>query len=458
MRVLLHWISGYTDERSACMDKHFSIKDLLVFTGPSIATLIFTSIYDIVDGFFVSNFVGSTSFASVNFIMPFIMILGSVGFMVGTGGSALVSKVRGEGDGERANRYFSLMIAFLAMAGIVLAVVGFFLMEPIARALGASDDMVGICVLYGRISMISLPAFMLQCAFQAFFPAAGKPRLGFRFTLVAGCTNIVLDALFVGLFGWGVPGAAAATVITEFIGGVGPLVYFARENSSCLRLCRPGGGARVIGKTCVNGSSEMMTNIALSLVAMLYNWQLMRYLGEDGVAAYGVISYVFLIFGAVLIGYSMGSAPLMSFQFGAQNHVEMRSLFKNSLKIMAVANVAMFAAAELAAPLVAGIFVSYDESLMELTMHAFRLFALAFLLMGFSIYGSALFTSLNNGLVSAVISFLRTLVFECASVVFLPLLLGVDGIWLSGVVAEVISCALTVLCIRHFAPRYGLRD
>ncbi|MDO5117926.1 MAG: MATE family efflux transporter [Eggerthellaceae bacterium] len=438
------------------MDRHFDIKDLLIFVAPSIATLIFTSIYDIVDGFFVSNFVGSTAFASVNFIMPFIMILGSVGFMVGTGGSALVSKARGEGDDDRANRYFSLMIVFLAIAGIVLAIIGFFLMEPIAQALGASESMLPICVLYGRISMLSLPAFMLQCAFQAFFPAADKPRLGFRFTLVAGCTNIVLDALFVGILGWGVVGAASATVITEFIGGIGPIVYFARNNSSCLKLCRPGGGARVIGKTCVNGSSEMMTNIALSLVAMLYNWQLMRYLGEDGVAAYGVISYVFLIFGAVLIGFSMGSAPLMSYQYGAKNTVEMRSLFKNSLKIMGVANVAMFIAAELLAPVIAGIFVSYDELLVELTTHAFRLFACAYLVMGYSIYGSALFTSLGNGLVSAVISFLRTLVFECASVIFLPLLLGVDGIWLSGVVAEVISVALTFLCIRHFAPRYGL--
>ena len=438
------------------MDRHFTIKDLLVFTGPSIATLIFTSIYDIVDGFFVSNFVGSTAFASVNFIMPFIMILGSVGFMVGTGGSALVAKARGEGDDERANRYFSLMIVFLAICGILLAIIGFFLMEPIATLLGASDDMLPICVLYGRISMLSLPAFMLQCAFQAFFPAADKPRLGFRFTLVAGCTNIALDALFVGLFGWGVVGAASATVITEFIGGVGPIVYFARKNSSCLQLCRPGGGARVIGKTCVNGSSEMMTNIALSLVAMLYNWQLMRYLGEDGVAAYGVISYVFLVFGAVLIGYSMGSAPLMSYQYGAKNTLEMRSLFKNSLKIMGIASVAMFVAAELLAPVIAGIFVSYDESLVELTTHAFRLFACAFLIMGYSIYGSALFTSLGNGLISAAISFLRTLVFECASVILLPLLLGVDGIWLSGVVAEVVSVILTFGCIYRFAPRYGL--
>lgn len=439
------------------MDRHFSIKDLLVFTGPSIATLIFTSIYGIVDGFFVSNFAGSTSFAAVNFIMPFIMILGSVGFMVGTGGAALVSKVRGEGDDERANRNFSLMIAFLAAAGIALALAGFCLMEPVALALGASEDMLGICVLYGRISMISLPAFMLQSAFQAFFPAADKPRLGFAFTLVAGCTNIVLDALFVGLLGWGVAGAAYATVITEFIGGLGPIVYFARDNASCLRLCKPGGGWRVIGRTCVNGSSEMMTNIALSLVAMLYNWQLMRFLGEDGVAAYGVISYVFLIFGAVLIGYSMGSAPLMSYQFGAQNHIEMRSLFTKSLKIMAVANVAMFVAAELAAPLIAGIFVSYDEALVELTIHAFRLFAFAFLLMGFSIYGSALFTSLNNGLISALISFLRTLVFESLSVIFLPLVLGVDGIWLSGVVAECIAAALTFAFIHHYSPRYGLR-
>lgn len=439
------------------MSKHFTWGALLKFTAPSIAMMIFTSLYGIVDGLFVSNFAGKTAFAAVNLIMPFVMILSTAGFMVGTGGSAIVAKTRGEGDDARANRYFSLLAYFAFALGVVLAVIGLSTMEPVARALGADDAMVGTCVLYGRMLMATLPFYVLQFAFQSFFVTAGKPQLGFGVIVVAGVANMVLDAVFVGAFGWGVAGAAAATNISELLGGGIPLVYFFARNGSFLRLGRTRVEPRVIGKACVNGSSEMVANIAMSLVGMLYNLQLMAYVGADGVAAYGVIMYTGLVFGAVFIGYSMGSSPLMSFQYGAKNTVEMRNLLRKSLAFVGAGGIAMFAAAQLLAAPISAAFVGYDAALEQLTVQGFRLYSISFLFMGFSIYGSAFFTSLNNGLVSALISFLRTLVFEVASVLLLPLLLGVTGIWLSVSVAELAAVTVMAIFMLALGRHYGYR-
>ena len=430
------------------MSRHFTTGALLKFTAPSIAMTVFASLYTIVDGVFVSNFAGKTALAAVNFIFPFIMILSSVGLMIGTGGSAIVAKTRGEGDDERANRAFSMLVWFALAVGVILAVAGFLLTEPVAAGLGAQGQMLADATLYGRLLFLTLPFFMLQYAFQSFFVTAGKPQLGFAVIVAAGLTNIALDALFVGALGWGLAGAALATNIG---------VYFLRRNSSFLRL-RPARPAwRVIGKACANGSSEMVANVAMSLVGMLYNFQLLRYTGEDGVAAYGVIMYTGMVFGAIFMGYAMGSSPLMSFQYGARNHREMRSLLMKSLGLIAAGSVAMFVAGQVLAEPLSRIFVSYDAALLELTVHGYRVYALCFLLMGFSIYGSAFFTSLGNGLVSALISFLRTLVFETASVIILPLWLGVDGIWLSVTVAELASVAVTTAFMVALSGHYGYR-
>lgn len=437
------------------MSQHFTWRALLGFTMPSIGMMVFTSLYGIVDGLFVSNFAGKTAFAAVNLIMPFIMILSTVGFMIGTGGSAIIAKTRGEGDEARANRYFSLLVYFAFVLGAILAIGGFFVMEPVSRALGANESMLGICVLYGRLSMISLPCFVLQFAFQSFFVTAGKPKLSFYVTLLAGCANMFLDALFVGGFGWGVIGAAVATNVSEFLGAIIPLIYFFSRNDSYLRLGWTRFEGRILGKACVNGSSEMVANISMSIVGMLYNLQLMAYVGADGVAAYGVIMYTSLLFGAIFIGYSMGSSPLMSFQFGAKNTREMRSLLKKSLVLVGVGGILMFGAAQLLASPIAELFVGYDFSLRELTIQGFRIYSISFLLMGFSIYGSAFFTSLNNGVVSAIISFLRTLCFEVASVLLLPLILGVLGIWLSASVAELAAVLVTAAFMLKLGKRYG---
>ena len=427
------------------LSDHFSYSKLLRFTLPSICMMVFTSIYGVVDGLFVSNFAGKTPFAAVNLVMPFIMILGGMGFMIGTGGTALVSKLMGEGKKDEANSTFSMMVLFTLLLGIVLSAVGFLTMRPVSYFLGATDAMIDDCVLYGRIVTGFTFAFMLQNVFQSFFIAAEKPRLGLIVTVAAGVTNMVLDALFIAVFDWGVAGAAIATGLSQCVGGVLPLIYFLRPNDSLLRMRPTSLRLRPILQACGNGSSELMSNISSSLVGMLYNFQLMHLIGEDGVSAYGVLMYVQFIFVAIFIGYSIGCAPVVSFHFGAQNHSELKSLLCKSTLLMASGGVLLTIAARLLAAPLARLFVGYDAGLFELTSHAFRLFSWSFLLAGFNIFASGFFTALNNGAISAAISFLRTLVFQTASVLILPLLLDVDGIWWAITVAEIFAFLISLM-------------
>ena len=427
------------------LSDHFSYSKLLRFTLPSICMMVFTSIYGVVDGLFVSNFAGKTPFAAVNLVMPFIMILGGMGFMIGTGGTALVSKLMGEGKKDEANSTFSMMVLFTLLLGIVLSAVGFLTMRPVSYFLGATDAMIDDCVLYGRIVTGFTFAFMLQNVFQSFFIAAEKPRLGLIVTVAAGVTNMVLDALFIAVFNWGVAGAAIATGLSQCVGGVLPLIYFLRPNDSLLRMRPTSLRLRPILQACGNGSSELMSNISSSLVGMLYNFQLMHLIGEDGVSAYGVLMYVQFIFVAIFIGYSIGCAPVVSFHFGAQNHSELKSLLRKSTLLMASGGILLTIAARLLAAPLARLFVGYDAGLFELTSHAFRLFSWSFLLAGFNIFASGFFTALNNGAISAAISFLRTLVFQTASVLILPLLLGVDGIWWAITVAEMFAFLISLM-------------
>ena len=426
------------------LSDHFTYSKLLRFTLPSIVMMVFTSIYGVVDGLFVSNFVGKTAFASVNLVMPFVMILGGMGFMIGTGGTALVSKILGEGDPDTANRTFSMMVLFTLALGIVLSAAGIVFMRPVSRFLGATDAMMDDCVLYGRIVTGFTFAFMLQNVFQSFFIAAEKPKLGLKVTVAAGLANMVLDALFIAVFDWGVAGAAIATGLSQCVGGVLPLVYFLRPNSSLLRLSPTRLRLRPILAACGNGSSELMSNISSSVVSMLYNFQLMRLAGEDGVSAYGVLMYVQFIFISIYIGYSIGCAPVVSYHFGAQNHGELKNLLGKSVLLMGCTGVALTALAMALADPLSRLFVGYDAGLFALTSHAFRLFAWSFLLAGFNIYASGFFTALNNGGISAAISFLRTLVFQSASVLILPIFLDVDGIWWAITVSEVFAFLISV--------------
>lgn len=436
------------------LSDHFNYRKLLRFTLPSIVMMIFTSIYGVVDGFFVSNFVGKTPFAAVNFTMPFLMILGAVGFMFGTGGSALIAKTMGEGDPEKANRLFSLFVYVSAACGIVIAVAGIAFIRPIASLLGAEGTMLDDCVTYGRIILIALPAYMLQYEFQSFFVTAEKPQLGLFVTIAAGVTNIVLDALFVAVFRWGLVGAAAATAISQMVGGIVPLFYFFRRNSSLLRLGKTRFDGRALLKACTNGSSELMSNISTSIVSMLYNLQLMHYVGEDGVSAYGVLMYVNMIFLAAFIGYSVGTAPVVGYHYGAGNHKELKSLLKKSMNLILIFSLVMFGLAELLAKPLSMIFVGYDQGLLDLTLRAFLLYSFSFLFSGVGIYGSSFFTALNDGLTSALISFLRTLVFQVAAVLIFPGIWGIDGIWLSIVAAELMSAIVTELFLFTKRKKY----
>lgn len=404
--------------------------------------MVFTSIYGLVDGFFVSNFAGKTPFAAINLIMPFVMIIGGMGFMIGTGGTALVSKVLGEGDRKKANEFFTMMIIFVLILAAVVSALGIAFIRPVAKFLGADEQMMGYCVVYGRIVIGFSAAFMLQNVFQSFLIAAEKPKLGLITILAAGCTNMVLDALFVGVFKWGVAGAAVATGISECVGGCIPLIYFIMPNKSLLRVVKTKLDIKAILQACGNGSSELMSNISSSVVGMLYNIQLGRLAGENGIAAYGVLMYVQFVFIAIFIGYSIGVAPIIGYNYGAQNYAELKSMRKKSMLIMGVLGVILSAVAFCFAKPLAKIFVSYDAELLALTVRAFKIYAIHFLLCGFNIFASSFFTALNNGGVSAAISFLRTLVFQSAAVIIMPIMFGVNGIWWAVVVAEV--CAFII--------------
>lgn len=427
------------------LSDHFTYKRLLRFVISPILMMICTSLYSIVDGFFVSNYVGKTPFAAVNLIMPVCMALGTVGTMIGTGGSAIVSKALGEGKQEDANRYFSMLIYFAIIMSVVLSVIGFIFARPIATALGATDELLENCVLYSRILFISLTAFVLQNAFQSFFVTAEKPSLSLKISLLAGVTNVVLDYLFIAVFDFGLAGAAIATGIGQVVGGFVPMVYFARKNDSLLRLKKTGFEGSVLRKAFGNGASEMVTNLSTSLVNILYNFQLMKLAGENGVAAYGIIMYVNFIFMAIYFGYSIGSAPVIGYHYGAGNHDELKNLFRKSVTLMGVTGVILTALAELLTVPLVTIFASYDADLYAMTCHGFRLYALSFAVMGINVWGSAFFTALGNGIISATISFLRTLVFQIAVVLILPILLGIDGIWLAIVVAELLALIFTLI-------------
>lgn len=437
------------------LSDHFTYGKLLRFTFPSVVMMVFTSVYGVVDGLFVSNVAGKTAFAAVNFIMPFLMMLGTAGFMFGTGGSALVAKTLGERKPEQANRIFSLLTYAALAVGVALAGLGQGILRPVARVMGAEGQLLEDCVRYGRIIILANPAFVLQMAFQSFFITAEKPGLGLWMTVISGVANMVLDALFVMVFRWGIEGAAAATAVSQLIGGVAPLWYFGRKNTSLLRLGRTHFDGKALLQTCTNGSSELMSNISMNLVGMLYNIQLMAYAGENGVAAYGVLMYVNFVFLAIFIGYSIGSAPVISFHYGADNRKELRNLLKKSFMVIGLSSLAMLALGLALGRPLSRIFVSYDEVLFEMTVRGFRIFSFSFLFAGLAIFGSSFFTALNNGLVSAVISFLRTLVFQIGAVFLLPLVWQLDGIWLSVVVAEFAAAALSLAFMAGRKKKYG---
>lgn len=436
------------------LSEHFNYSKLIRFTIPTIFMMIFTSIYGVVDGLFISNVVGSNAFAAVNLIMPALMIAGSIGFMVGTGGSALVSKTLGEGKNEKANEIFSMLIYFLIIVGIMITILGIIFIRPIAKLIGADSMIINDCVLYGRVLLITLVPFLLQNSFQSFIIVAERPIMGLIISIAAGITNIILDFLFIYVLKMGVFGAAFATGISQCVGGFIPFIFFIRKNKTQLRIVKPKFDKSSLIKSCINGSSEMMSNISMSIVAMMYNIQLMRLIGSDGVVAYGIIMYISFIFVGVYMGYSIGVTPIIAYNFGADNKDELKNIFKKSLIIIAMAAVVLTSVAELSSRTLAGIFVSYDQELLDLATFAIRVYVISFLISGFNIFASALFTALNNGLISALISFLRTLLFENSMVFIIPAIFGVSGIWSSIIFAECFAIIVSIICLVKNNSKY----
>ena len=427
------------------LSEHFTYKKIFRFALPSIVMMVFTSIYGVVDGTFVSNFVGKTPFAAVNLVWPFLMILGAFGFMIGTGGSALVAKTLGENKKEDANRYFTMLITLVVILGVLLTIIGLIVLRPLSSALGASGQMLEDCVTYGRTLMIFNTAFMLQSVFQSLFITAEKPRLGLIMTVAAGLTNMVLDALFIAVFKWGLVGAALASGLSQCIGGILPLIYFlSSKNDTPLKFVKTKMEGKVLLKACANGASELMTTVSSSLVSMLYNFQLMRLAGQNGIAAYGAVMYVEFAFIAVFIGYSIGTAPIVSYHYGSENHNEVKNMLQKSFKIMSILGITMMVLAQILASPLAKVFVGYEKQLFDMTVHGFRLFSFYFILAGINIYASSFFTALNNGMISAIISFSRTLGFETLAVIILPIFLQLDGVWLAITVAEICAFVISI--------------
>ena len=437
------------------LSDHFSYSKLIRFTLPTIAMMIFTSIYGVVDGVFVSNCVGSDAFAAVNLIMPVIMILGSTGFMIGTGGSAIVSKTLGEKKLEKANEYFSMLIYLCIVSGVILSAIGIIFIKPIAGLLGATGDIANNCIIYGRTVFFMMTGLFLQNAFQSFLVVAEKPKLGLAVTLLAGFTNMFLDFLFVYVLHLGVFGAAVATGISQFVGAIIPVIYFASRKNNILHLKKCRFNKDIIIKTCINGSSEMVTNMSMSLVNMLYNMQLMKYIGTNGIVAYGIIMYVGFIFSGTYIGYSLGSAPVISYHYGAGNKKELKSLFKHSIILLVISSVIMTLLAEVLAKYLAGIFVSYDKQLLELTTTAIRIYSVSYLISELNIFASSFFTALNNGFVSAAISFLRMFLFQIIMILLLPVIIGINGIWIAVTAAEALALMVSVIFVIINRKKYG---
>ena len=436
------------------LSDHFTLGRLLRFTWPSIVMMVFTSIYSVVDGIFVSNFAGKTAFAAVNLIFPYLMVFGTVGFMIGTGGTALISMTLGMGDKKKANELFSMLTYLTLLVGVVFTVLSIVFMRPAAMALGATGQMLEDCVLYGNILQLALTAYLLQYIFQSFCITAEKPNMSLVMMVTAGVSNMILDALFVAVFRWGIAGAAIATAIAQYLGAMIPFVYFLRPNDSLLRLGKCCFDGWALLRTLTNGSSELMSSVSMSLVSMLYNVQLLRYAGENGIAAYGVIMYVNFFFVSVFIGFTIGAAPIIGYNHGAENHAELKNMFRKCLVVVGTFAAAMTAAALLLARPLSGIFVGYDPQLLEMTIRGFVVYGLSFLVCGFNIFGSSLFTALNNGLISAVISFVRTVICQSVAVLLLPMIFGLDGIWWAIVAAESVALVLTVFCFIKFRGKY----
>ena len=435
--------------------EHYTYKKIIRYTVPPIIMMIFTSLYSVVDGLFLSNCAGKQAFSAVSFIMPYLMMFNSTGFMLGTGSSALIAKKMGEKKYKSANEIFTTVVVVSIFSGVILSFIGLIFLTPVASMQGAKGELLNNCLKYGRIYLLGVPACIIQFEFEALYSTSGKSKLGLYSTIISGLTNVILDALFLYVFSWNIKGAAAATIISQYVGGIIPIIYYSRKNKSNLRLVKCKLRFRDMIKVCTNGSSEMVNNISISVVSLMYNIQLLKYAGDDGIAAFGIMMYVNFLFTAVFWGYVSGISPIISFNYGAKNSKELHSLLKKSIVILTLTSISMFMSSVFLATPVTKIFVNYDAQLLAMTIKGFYLFSFSFLFSGMSIFSSSFFTSLNNGFISAVISFSRVFLFQIPAVLILPLILGLDGIWLSVVIAELLTVAAGTGLILKYRKKYN---
>lgn len=435
---------------------HYSVRRLLVSAVPSIVMILVTSLYSIVDGVFVSNFAGTTPFAALNLMWPAMQVVTVLGLMVGTGGSALVSKTKGEGDDKKADAIFSTLVRFTLILGVIMGALFFILTPQIARWLGAEGELLRQSIIYARICISVAPVFMIQMAFNSFFMAAEKPQLGTALSIASGITNIIVDAVLIVWLKMGIAGAAIGTASGMAVGGLYPIFYFSsKRNSSSLHLVKNTAEFRHVLKACSNGLSEYVGNIALSVVSICYNVQLMKYLGENGVSVYGILMYLGFAFASLFIGYNIMATPVIGYNYGAGNRPELKSLLNKSMGIVLTTGILLAGIVTALARPLATIFVSYDPELLDLAVRAIRIYFISFTICGINMFTSAWFTGLNNGIVSAVAAFTRTLVFELGAVFVIPALFGIDAIWAAVNVAEVLALILSAALILAFRRRYG---
>lgn len=439
------------------LSDHFTYIRLLRFTMPTILMLLSASLYGVVDGLFIANCAGKTAFAAVNLIWPFPMLLGAIGYMFGAGGCALVSKTMGEGYYERARSYFTMLTITAVACGFLFASIGIFFIDDIANMLGAKSGMIHVnCVVYGRYIMAAMPLFILQCMFQPYMIAAEKPKWGLAIIFVAGCVNVLLDYYFLYNKNMGVAGAGLATMISQAVGAVLPMFLFVgKKHSKLYFVSKIKIEPLVLAKTCANGASEFIVNASMPFVNLLYVYALWKVAGEDGVGAYGVIMYVNIVFFSFYNGLAMGSSPIISFHYGAHQMYEVRNVKRIVFCLLSISGLLLFVVAELTSPMIAGLFSKGDEVFGDIIERSFSLYALSFLFAPYNIYASAFFTALNNGKVSAAISFSRILFFQVGALLTLPIWFGIDGFWMALPIAEVLCLGLSIFLYLKFKPLYN---
>ncbi len=445
--------------------KKFSLASLLLFAAPNIIMMIVLSMYIIVDGMFVARFIGTTALSAINMFYPAICFEMALGIMIATGGSAIAAKKLGEGKQKEAQNNLSFLMVVEGSFGIVIAVVGNLFTAEIVSFLGASAAQAPLSITYAKIIFSFAPAFFLQTAFQTFFVTAGKPALGLIVTILGGVANILLDYIFMAPLRLGVTGAAIATGIGYCIPAMVGVIFFLKAKTNPFHFVRPRFDGKVLLQACANGSSEMVTNLSNAVTTFLFNFTLLQFYGEDGVASITIILYFQYLFTALYFGYSNGIAPIISYKYGNDDRKQLQALFKNSVLFLIISSIAANVLLHFTISKLLTIFTAENSPVYQITLHGFSIYSMAFMIMGLGIFSSAMFTAFSDGITSAIISFSRTFLFIVGAILLLPAILGERGVWLAVPIAEAFGFLISILYLIgkkqkfHYIPqRKSVKD